>query len=133
MILVDSSILIDYFKGTENEKTILFDRILEKKIPYGISDYTYQELLQGSKTTQEFEKLKEYLETLTFYHLQFGKESFEKAAFLFFQCRKSGITMRSSIDLLIAEISIENNLLLLHNDKDFDNMSKVIPELKIYN
>ena len=132
MILVDSSILIDYLKGTENKQTILFDKILDNNIPYGISDYTYQELLQGSKTTQEFEKLKEYLETLTFYHLQLGKESFEKAAFLFFQCRKSGITIRSSIDLLIAEISIENNLLLLHNDKDFENMSKVIPELKIY-
>ena len=132
MILVDSSILINYLKGTENKQTILFDKILDNNIPYGISDYTYQELLQGSKTTQEFEKLKEYLETLTFYHLQLGKESFEKAAFLFFQCRKSGITIRSSIDLLIAEISIENNLLLLHNDKDFENMSKVIPELKIY-
>jgi predicted nucleic acid-binding protein len=132
MILVDTSILIDYLKGIENKQTILFDKFLEQNTPYGISDYTYQELLQGSKTNEEFARLKEYLGTLTFYHLHFGKESFEKAAFIYFQCRKSGITIRSSTDLLIAEIAIENNLLLLHNDKDFENMSTVIPELKIY-
>lgn len=132
MILVDTSVLIDYFKGIENTPTLTFDKILASGMLYGINEYTYQELLQGSKTIEEFQKLKEYLETITFYYLQFGKESFEKAAFLYFQCRKEGITIRSSIDLLIAEIAIENNLYLLHNDKDFENMGKVISELKIY-
>jgi predicted nucleic acid-binding protein len=132
MILVDTSVLIDFFKGTENNKTALFDKILENGIPYGICSYTYQELLQGSKTVKEFDKLKEYLETLIFYHLRSEKESFEKAASVYIQCRKKGITIRSSIDLLIAQIAIENRLYLLHNDIDFDNINKVIPELNIY-
>ncbi len=132
MILVDTSVLIDYFKGIENPAVKILDSILENKIPYGINDFIYQELLQGSKTENEFQTQKEYLETLQFYYLQFGKESYEKAAYLNFKCRRSGITIRSTIDLVIAEVAIENNLFLLHNDKDFENMAKVIPELKTY-
>lgn len=132
MILVDTSVLIDYFKGIESGPAKLFDELVEHGIPYGINTFVYQELLQGSKTIHEFNTLKEYLETIPFYDLKYGKESYEKAAYLNFQCRKNGITIRSTIDVLIAEIAIENNLLLLHNDSDFDKMSKVIKELKIY-
>lgn len=132
MILIDTSVLVDYFKGIESRPAKLFDELIENGIPYGINNFVYQELLQGSRTIDEFNKLKEYLETIPFYDLQYGKESYEKAAFLNFQCRRNGITIRSTIDLLIAEIAIENNLLLLHNDEDFDNIRKVIKELRIY-
>jgi predicted nucleic acid-binding protein len=132
MILVDTSVLIDYFKGTDNGPSRTFDIILAHGIPYGINDFIYQELLQGSKTEEEFKKQKEYLETIPFYALKYGKESYEKAAYMNFRCRKAGVSIRSTIDLLIAEIAIENNLYLLHNDKDFDNLRKTIAELKIY-
>jgi hypothetical protein len=132
MILVDTSVLVDYFKGIESRPARLFDELMENGIPYGINDFVYQELLQGSRTIDEFNTLKEYLETIPFYDLHYGKESYEKAAFLHFQCRKNGIPIRSTIDVLIAEIAIENNLFLLHNDGDFDNMRKVIKELRIY-
>lgn len=132
MILIDTSVLVDYFKGIESRPAKLFDELIENGIPYGINNFVYQELLQGSRTIDEFNTLKEYLETIPFYDLQYGKESYEKAAFLHFQCRRNGITIRSTIDLLIAEIAIENNLFLLHNDEDFDNIGKVIKELRIY-
>jgi predicted nucleic acid-binding protein len=132
MILVDTSVLVDYFKGIESRPARLFDELMENDIPYGINDFVYQELLQGSRTIDEFNTLKEYLETIPFFDLHYGKESYEKAAFLHFQCRKNGIPIRSTIDVLIAEIAIENNLFLLHNDGDFDNMRKVIKELRIY-
>lgn len=132
MILIDTSVLVDYFKGIESRPAKLFDELIENGIPYGINNFVYQELLQGSRTIDEFNTLKEYLETIPFYDLQYGKESYEKAAFLHFQCRRNGITIRSTIDLLIAEIAIENNLFLLHNDEDFDNIRKVIKELRIY-
>jgi predicted nucleic acid-binding protein len=48
------------------------------------------------------------------------------------KCRENGITIRSTIDLIIAEIALENNLYILHNDNDYANMAKVITELKIY-
>lgn len=124
--------VIDYFKGTDNGPVRMFDMILANGIPYGINDFIYQELLQGSRTEEEFQRQKEYLETIPFYTLQHGKESYEKAAYMNFRCRKAGVTIRSTLDLLIAEIAIENNVYLLHNDKDFENIRKTISELKIY-
>ena len=132
MILVDTSVLIDYLKGRRNRQVSLFDDILEKKIPYGINTYIYQELLQGAGDLNEYDRLKEYFETIPFYDLLYGRESFERAAFLHFACRRYGITVRSTIDLLIAETALENDLYLLHKDKDLDNISRAVPELKIY-
>jgi predicted nucleic acid-binding protein len=132
MILIDTSVLIDYFKGKNNKYVAALDQILENGIPFGINDFIYQELLQGARTIEEFQKLKEYLETIPFFYLHFGKESFEKAALINFTCRKAGITIRSTIDLLIVEMAIENDLFLLHNDNDFKYIAEIIPELKIY-
>jgi len=132
MILVDTSVLIDFFKGADNKAVALFDEILLKKIPFGINEFIYQELLQGTKSIADYEKLKDYLDTITFYQLILGRESFAKAALLYFTCRRSGITINSTIDLLIAETAIENNLFLLHKDNDFDKIAGVIPNLQIY-
>ncbi len=132
MILVDTSVLIDFLKGHHTDPVKLLDDILEKKVSFGINEFIYQEILQGSKTRNEFYKIKEYLETIPFYHLHDHKESYERAAYNNVVCQCAGITIRSTIDFLIAQTAIENNLLLLHNDRDFDKMSKVIADLKIY-
>lgn len=132
MILLDTSVLINYFRNIQNESVSLLDEIIDRKIPFGICDFVYQELLQGTRTEKEFNTLKEYLETIPFYYLNHGKESYEKAALLNFVCRKSGITVRSTIDLLIAQIAIENKLFLLHSEKEFDLIASVVGELKIY-
>ena len=132
MILVDTSILIGYFKGLNGVPYDKMEYIIDNDIPYGICNYVYQELLQGTKNKQEHEVLKIYLETLPFYDLRYGRQSFENAALLFSNCRKKGITIRSTMDLLIAEIAIENGLFLLHDDMDFTNISKAHKNLKIY-
>jgi len=132
MILVDTSVLIAYFKGISNESSEKFEKVLSDKIPFGINNFIYQELLQGTSSDDHFEKLKAYLETQTFYELKQGRKSFEEAAKIYYTCRKSGITVRSTIDLLIAQTAIENNLLLLHDDRDYLNISKVIKTLKLY-
>ncbi|MDR1058190.1 MAG: VapC toxin family PIN domain ribonuclease, partial [Treponema sp.] len=64
--------------------------------------------------------------------LKHGKKSYKNAAQLNIKCREHGITIRSTIDLIIAEIALENNLFILHNDNDYTNMAKVITELKMY-
>ena len=132
MILVDTSILIGYFKQENSTQYKKIDYIIDNDIPYGICDYVYLELLQGSKNKQEYELLKEYLNTLPFYYLRYGKQSFENTALMYMNCRKKGVTIRSTIDLLIAEIAIENNLYLLHDDMDYVNIAKVYKDLKIY-
>jgi predicted nucleic acid-binding protein len=132
MILVDTSVLIGYFKGTEGSVYEKMKYIVDNDIPFGICHYVYQELLQGSANEKEYKLLKDYLSTLPFYELRYGNESFENAALMYMNCRKKGITVKSTIDLLIAEIAIENDLYLFHNDSDYTNMSKVNKALKMY-
>lgn len=122
MILVDTSILVDFFRGAENEKVTTFMLVLNRKIPFGISPYTYQELLQGAKNEHEFKRLREYLSTQRFYFLPEHIKAYEEAARIFYDLRRQGITVRSTIDVLIALTAIKHGLFLLHNDKDFDHM-----------
>jgi predicted nucleic acid-binding protein len=133
MVLVDTSVLIGYLKGIDKEPIRKLDEIIENKIPFGINNYIYQEILQGSRDKKEFDELKEYLGSLRFYELKYGKDSYKKAAHLYFQCRKTGLTIRSTIDLLIAETAIENKLFLLEDDNDYKAISKVVQELMLYN
>ena len=132
MILVDTSVLMSFLKDQKNQTTAQFDYILDKKIPYSITTFIYQEILQGAKTDKEYRLLKEYFETIPLYYLKYGKESYEQAALLNIRCKQKGIIIRSTIKLLIAETAIENNLYLLHNDNDFINIAAVIKELKLY-
>ena len=88
-------------------------------------------MLQGVKTEKDFIKLKKYLETQKFYFLKDEKESYASAAKIYFRCRKKGFTVGSTIDCLIAQTAIENNLFLLHNDSDFDRITEVA-ELKMF-
>ena len=132
MILVDTSVLIAYLKNQNIRSVEQFEYILEKTLPYGINTFIYQEILQGAKTDKEYNLLKEYFETIPLYYLKYGKESYEQAALINVRCREKGITISSTIALLIAETAIENDLYLLHDDNDFMNMAKVIKELKLY-
>ncbi len=131
MILVDTSVVLDYLKNIENQKSKIFQDILERKILYCISNYIFLEVLQGAKTHKEFEVLKEYLGSLPFYDLTEGKLSFEKVAKLNPQCRDAGVTVRSTVDLILVQIALEHDMALLHNDRDFDNIASVISELII--
>jgi predicted nucleic acid-binding protein len=131
MILVDTSVLLDYLKNIENEKCKIFQDILERKILYCITNYIFLEVLQGAKTDKEFDMLKDYLGSLPFYDLTEGKISFEKVAKLNLQCRGAGVTVRSTIDLILVQIALEHDLALLHNDRDFDNIASVISKLII--
>jgi predicted nucleic acid-binding protein len=113
--------------------TKLFEEVLKQNLPFGIASYTYQEVLQGARDRQEYDRLKEYLSTQHIYFLPETVEAYENAARLFFNLKRQGITPGSAIDILIARIAIEHNLLLLHNDKDFDAISEKITDLKILN
>ena len=131
MILVDTSVLIDFFKGYKSEAALRFKLVLEQGLNFGITSHVFQEVLQGAKSEKEYKLLRRYLETQRFFHPKDPVDSFAEAARIFFLCRKKGLTIRSTIDCLIAQIAMEHDLLLLHSDQDFDLMANVIP-LKIY-
>ncbi|MCI7437060.1 MAG: PIN domain nuclease [Spirochaetia bacterium] len=131
MILVDTSVFINYFRGKETKGTLFLDKLIQNEESFCINEFIYQEILQGSKGEKEFLTLKSYLKDIPLYSLKLGIQSFENAALLNFRCRRKGVTIRSTIDLLIAETAIENNIALLQDDEDYVNMAKVITELRL--
>ncbi|MDO8445931.1 MAG: PIN domain nuclease [Deltaproteobacteria bacterium] len=131
MVLVDASVLIDYLKGNDNPAVHKFQSILDGGIPYGINSFIYQELLQGVRTEKGFYELKEYLDTQRFYGLKHPRSSFAEAALIYFNCSKKGLTVSSAIDFIVDQTAVENNLLLLHNDTDFEMIATVV-ELKFF-
>ncbi len=131
MYLVDTSVWIDYFRQQDTEATVFFAGMLDRGYPFGITTEIYQEVLQGAASEEDFEQLAAYLGTQRFYRSEDPVESCREAARLYFRCRRVGVTVRSTIDCLIARTSIEHGLLLIHNDRDFSNMARVIPELRL--
>ena len=125
MILVDTSVLIDFFQGNASEKAALFQEVLGQQIPFGICSVVYQEILQGAQSQREYSLLKKYLSSQRFFHPLDPVKSYAQAAHIYFTCRRRGITIRSTIDCLIAQIAIEHDLYLLHNDRDFDAIARV--------
>ncbi len=131
VVLVDTSVLIDYLGGNNSKAAAALQQVLDDKIAFGINSFIYQEVLQGVKTDKDFTRVKEYLDTQTFYALKDPKESFSAAAKIYFRCRRKGITLSSTIDCLIIQTALEHNLYLLHKDGDFDKAHKVIA-FKVY-
>lgn len=131
MYLVDTSVWIGYMRGEENEATGRFVEVVERGHPFGITGVIYQELLQGAASKTKFDYLAEYLSTQRFYHPRNPVESYGEAALIYFRCRRAGVTVRSSVDCLIACIAIEHDLMLLHDDSNFENMAGVIAELTL--
>ena len=132
MILVDTSVLVDYFKGVTTDATSVLGNLVAEEADLAISPYTYQELLQGARTEPEFARLKRVLSTQVFLWLPMDTKTFEKAARLYFDLRRSGVTVRSTIDVLIALTAIEHRVRLLNSDRDFDQMAEHLTDLLIY-
>jgi predicted nucleic acid-binding protein len=122
VILIDTSAWIDYFNGIDNKTTELVDRILDTE-PVLIGDLIYCELLQGFKTDEQYNEIKELLSNLTHVELV-GFAIAEKAALNYRNLRKKGITIRKTMDMIIATFCAENNVMLVHKDRDFDFLSE---------
>ena len=131
MILIDTSVIIDFLRGYQNSKVALYDRIEIDNIPFGISPYTYTELLMGARNQKEYDDIKRIYGTQLFFFLPQTKEASESAAKIYYDLRRKGKTVRSFVDLLIAQTAICHDLYLLHNDRDFDTVAENVNELKI--
>lgn len=131
MILVDSSVLVDYLEGRDNVAVDRFAEVLDRGVPFGISPFTVLEVLQGAASDRDFATLRAYLGSQTLYGLAKGLDSYIAASRIFFDLRKKGMTVSGSVDCLIAQTAIEHGLFLLHNDSDFDRIAEV-SALKIY-
>ena len=122
MILVDSSVWIDYFKGAINAQTEKLDKMLGHQ-PLAIGDLILTEVLQGFTNERDFNKARKMLTSLTVVQLG-GQKIAIQAAKNFRELRVLGVTVRKTIDAVIATWCIENGYDLLHNDRDFDPFAK---------
>lgn len=122
MILVDSSVWIDYFRGTRNEQTDILDVLLSSE-PVAVGDLMLAEVLQGFKSERDFNQAKNVLLSLQQVEIG-GTELAVQAARNFRSLRLHGVSVRKTIDALIATRCIESDLLLLHSDRDFDAFEK---------
>ena len=122
MILVDSSVWIDYFKGTITAQTERLDALLGHE-PLAIGDLILTEILQGFDSDRDFNHARRMLTSLTVVELG-GQEIAIQAAKNFRALRRLGATVRKTIDAVIATRCIESGHDLLHNDRDFDPFAK---------
>lgn len=132
MFLIDSSVWIDYLRQHPTQPVIWLEEILDRGYPFGITGVIYQEVLQGADSEASYRRLESYLSTQIFYHPRDLIESHADAARLYFRCRRAGVTLRSTIDCLIAQVALEHDLLIVHNDRDFDLLAGVVPEVRLY-
>jgi predicted nucleic acid-binding protein len=117
VILVDSSVWIDYFRSAETPQVALLDSLLGRS-PLAVGDLIAAEVLQGIDDEQQFTRVKRVLDA--FEHIDIaGYDLAVKASENYRVLRSMGITIRKTIDTLIATRCIEDGLILLHADRDF--------------
>ena len=122
MILVDSSVWIDYFTGKKTPAAEKLDSLLGQDL-VAIGDLMLVEVLQGFRADKDYRRAKELLLSLTVVNMLDTAITLKSAA-NFRKLRKKGITVRKTIDAIIATYCIENKLPLLHSDKDFKPFHK---------
>lgn len=127
MIVVDTSALISFLRGSRTTAAERLRLIEEQGTPFSIPAICCQEVLQGAKDSREWTLLLRYLETQRVLVPRDPWSSHVQAARIFFECRKVGVTVRSSWDCLIAQIVLEEEGILLHDDEDFERIKKVRP------
>lgn len=118
MILVDSSVWIDYFRGTVTPQAEKLDLILGVE-PIATGDLILAEVLQGFTAERDFNQAKTLMTSLVVIELG-GQEVAIQAARNFRSLRALGVTVRKTIDTVIATRCIESGLALLYSDRDFD-------------
>jgi len=124
MIVVDSSVWIDYFNGRTTKQTDLLDSLLGHELIV-IGDIILAQVLQGFRSDRDFRKAKRLLDSLIFKPM-LGKEVAVKSAENYRHLRRKGVSVRKTIDVFIATFCISNSLPLLHGDRDFEPMEKYL-------
>lgn len=122
MLLIDTSIWIGVFRDRSGQVRQQLETLIANREVL-LTRFTQLELLQGSLNEQEWVLLSTYLETQDYVELTV--QSWQAAARIYFDLRRQGLTVRSPIDCCIAQAALENNLLLIHNDRDFETIAQV--------
>jgi len=127
MIAVDTSVLVDFFRGVETPGTLALERFERDGHPIAVPVVCCQELLQGARDGREWRKLERNLATQRLLVPEDPWVCHVEAARIFYDARRKGITLRGTVDCLIAQLVLEHDCALLHGDRDFDLIAEVRP------
>ncbi|MBI5485489.1 MAG: PIN domain nuclease [Deltaproteobacteria bacterium] len=130
MILLDTSALIEFLNRTGSCHDKAVEELISNETDIAIAEITLTEVLQGIRSDRDYLEVRSSLMTLSALSLK-NHDSYVKAADIYRKCRSKGLTVRSTVDLLIAQTAIEHNAELLHNDRDFEAIASV-SSLRIY-
>ncbi|MBD2067559.1 PIN domain nuclease [Leptolyngbya sp. FACHB-671] len=122
MLLIDTSVWISVFRDRSGQSRQQLETLIANR-DILLTRFTQLELLQGSLNEQEWTLLANYLEAQSYVELT--PYSWQAAARIHYELRRQGLTVRSPIDCCIAQAALENNLLLIHNDRDFETIAQV--------
>ena len=122
MIVVDTSVWIEFLRGSDQPQALRLEQLIDASAPVALTDVVMTELLQGVPSDDEAELLKARL--LAFPMLRLERvEDFALAASLYRQARGAGVTIRKTLDCLIAAPCVRARAPLLHADADFDRLA----------
>ena len=125
MLIVDTSALIDLLQGRDTAPARMLRSWEVGGFPYAIPLICAQEVLQGARDLSEWRLLEKYIWSQELLIPVDPFKTHREAARIYFDCRRRGITIRSYIDCLIAQICLEFKGQLLHGDDDYRRIAKV--------
>ncbi len=122
MILVDSSVWIGFLRSESTPSSRTLRALIEQEEDLCVTGIVITEILQGIRDDRLSKEMQRYLLGFPLYEPQ-GVLTYIKAADIFKACARQGMTVRKTVDCLIAAVCIENGLALLHSDRDFESIS----------
>ena len=122
MVLVDTSVWIDFFSSKPHPHVNALENLILNREDLCLCGVVLTEVLQGIREDSEFERTRDLLTNLIL--LPMGYSIFLRSAEIYRTLRKKGITIKKTVDCMIAAVAIENDIPLLHNDKDFVPIEK---------
>jgi predicted nucleic acid-binding protein len=122
MVLIDTTVWIDFFSGRSYQHVKALEDLIAERQDICLCGIIVTEVLQGIRQDSEFNRTRDLFANLIFLSMQY--QTFLRSAEIYRTLRQKGITVRKPMDCMIASVAIENDMPLLHNDKDFVPIEK---------
>jgi predicted nucleic acid-binding protein len=127
LIIVDTSVLINVLRGRNTKAVERLRQVEHDETPFRIPVFCFQEILQGAENEHEWELLYDNLSTQRILLPESPFQTHVGAARIYFDCRREGFTIGSTFDCLVAQLVLENDGTLIHDDEDFDRIARIRP------
>jgi predicted nucleic acid-binding protein len=125
MILVDTSALLPFLAGRSTCASEAVAAALTEGLEIALTPIVVQEVLQGAREEKEWRRLRSYLLTQVILSPRDPIAMHLAAARIYYDCRRRGLTVRSTLDCVVAQIAIEHGVPLLHDDRDYEAIAQV--------